>query len=122
MRRERLAFGTAALICVFATGTARAQSVHYAPSIYNIRDFAIPGPGFYGGVYNYWYLANQLHDASGQAVKSVTVTGPGARLSTTINVNVNISAYALAPRLSGYRKRRSLGLTTESCSRRPSQT
>ena len=32
-----------------------AEIGHYAPGVVNIRDFAMPEPGFYGVLYNYAY-------------------------------------------------------------------
>jgi len=48
--RGTLRFGSAILISVITTATANAQSVHYAPGAFNIRDFALPGPGLYGAI------------------------------------------------------------------------
>jgi hypothetical protein len=64
--------------------------------VYNIRDFFIPAePGFYGGVYNYFYHSSQFNDANGNAVNSISVPpGPGG---VTVNVNPDINLYALAP-------------------------
>ena len=93
----RKGFGSVIVIAVITAATAYAQSDHYLPGIYNIRDLAIPEPGFYGAVYNYGYLTDNLKDSSGNKISSVTITGPGGRLSTTINVKVNLDLYALAP-------------------------
>ena len=71
---------------------------HYAPGVANIRDWTVPDPGLYGALYNYGFLANSLNDANGNPINSVTFTGPNGR-SATINVGVNLNAYALAPML-----------------------
>jgi len=89
--RGTLRFGSAILISVITTATANAQSVHYAPGAFNIRDFALPGPGLYGAIYNYGYLTSDLKGVNGNQISSVTITGPGGRLSTTLNVNVNVN-------------------------------
>jgi len=94
--RRTLRLGSAIAIAAITT-TAYAQTDHYVPGSFNIRDFALPDPGFYGGLYNYGYLTDGLKDAGGNQVSSVTITGPGGRVSTTINVNVSVNLYALAP-------------------------
>lgn len=46
----------ATLICVLASTTTVAQAGeigHFAPGVANIRDYAVPDPGFYGVLYNY---------------------------------------------------------------------
>lgn len=109
MIRRTLRLGSAIVIAVITAATAYAQSEHYAPGSYNIRDFALPDPGFYAGVYNYGYSTDTLKDASGNQITSVTVTGPGGRLSTTINVKVNVDLYALAPVFIWVPKKKVLG-------------
>jgi hypothetical protein len=84
-------------LMIVISATAYAQSDHYVPSAFNIRDFALPGPGFYGGIYNIGYETSDLKDANGNQINSVTLTGPGGRLSTTVNLDVNVHLYALAP-------------------------
>ena len=83
--RRTLKLGSAIVIAAIAAATAYAQSEHYAPGSFNIRDFALPDAGFYGAIYNYGYSTDNLKDANGSQVTSVTVTGPGGRVSATIN-------------------------------------
>ena len=64
---------------------------HFAPGVMNIRDFAVPDPGFYGVIYNYYYKTDRINDSQGNKVKSVTIAG------TPVNVDVNVDMYALAP-------------------------
>jgi hypothetical protein len=62
----------------------------------NIRDYVMPDPGFYGLVYNYFYSTDRLNDSHGDEIKSVTISrggGPGV----TLDVNVDVDLYALAP-------------------------
>lgn len=92
-----LRLGSALVVAAIATATAYAQTEHYVPGSFNIRDFAVPDAGFYAGVYNYGYLTDTLKDANGSRLSSVTLTGPGGRVSTKVNVNVNIQLYGLAP-------------------------
>jgi len=87
--------------------TAYAQD-HYAPGVANIRDWSIPDPGLYGALYNYGFLANSLNGADGNPVNSVTFTGPNGR-SATLNVGVNLNAYALAPMFVWVPKKKVLG-------------
>ena len=65
------------LTAVFAT--ARAGEIgHFSAGVPNIRDFAMPEPGFYGVLYNYGYTTDRLNDSSGNRVDSVTIRpGPG---------------------------------------------
>lgn len=67
------------------------------PGAYNIRDLALPDRGFYGAARKYGYLTNDPKDSNGNKLTSVTITGPGGRMSTTLNVKVNVDLYALAP-------------------------
>jgi hypothetical protein len=86
-----------ALACApgIATSTAHAAEIgHYVPGLLNIRDFAVPAPGFYGGLYNYWYSSDRLNDQNGNKVDSVTI-GPGGGL--TLNIDVDVDLYALSP-------------------------
>lgn len=92
---------------VFAnTGVTQAQSEigHYAPGVLSIRDFAMPDSGFYGVLYTYAYRTNHLNDAEGNEIDSVTIL-PGA----TLDVNVDVNAYVLAPTLIWVSKWKLLG-------------
>jgi hypothetical protein len=85
------------LIGVLRTTAAYAGEIgHFAPGAFNIRDFALPDPGFYGGIYNYGYRTTRANDANGNKIGSLTLTGPGGQ-TTTASLNVNISVYALSP-------------------------
>ncbi len=57
----------------------RRQTNHYAPGAFNIRDFTLPAPGFYGAIYNYRDSTRNLKDAAGNTINAVTVTGPAVR-------------------------------------------
>jgi hypothetical protein len=77
----------------------RAQEIgHFAPGILGIRDFAMPAAGFYGLLYTYSYSSDRLNDANGNEIDAVTIR-PGAGSGTTVNVDVNVDAYAIAPTL-----------------------
>jgi hypothetical protein len=93
--RRTLAVELLIVIGAITATTAFAQD-HYAPGIANIRDWIVPAPGLYGALYNYGLLTNSLNGADGNPINSVTFTGPNGR-SATLNVGVNVNAYALAP-------------------------
>src|SRR5689334_21685082 len=80
--------------------SARAGSIdHYTPGVFNIRDYFLPAePGFYGGVYNYYYHSEQFNDANGNKLNSVTIS-PGPGPGVTLNIKPRIDQYALAPLL-----------------------
>src|ERR1700733_12978231 len=79
------------------TTTAYAGEIgHFTPGAFNIRDFVLPDPGFYWGVYNYGYRTTRANDASGNKVGSLTLTGQGGQTATA-SLNVDISVYALSP-------------------------
>jgi hypothetical protein len=85
----------AVVVPILSVGSAAAGEVgHFVPGVPNIRDFAMPGPGFYGVVYDYWYATDRLNDLNGNKAGSVTV---GPRGNVTLNVDVNVHVYALAP-------------------------
>jgi hypothetical protein len=52
-------FNAAALAgaLVLTLSTQASEIGHFAPGVLNIRDFAMPEPGFYGVLYNYGYTA-----------------------------------------------------------------
>jgi hypothetical protein len=83
------------LASLVATG-ARADEVgHFSPGVASIRDFSLPDPGFYGVVYNHFYWSGRLNDASGDAIRSVEIGQ--RRLQTTVDVDIDLKLYALAP-------------------------
>jgi hypothetical protein len=104
-----LRLGTAIRIGAIVAATARAQTVHYIPGSFNIRDFGLPDPGFYGAIYNYAYMTDNLKDANGNQINSITITGPDGRVSATANLGVNVHLYALAPVFIWVPKKKILG-------------
>ena len=85
------------LFGAFATTSVYAGEIgHFAPGAFNIRDFVLPDPGFYWGVYNYGYRTTRANDVSGNKIDSLKFTGPGGQL-TSVCVDVDISVYALSP-------------------------
>jgi hypothetical protein len=89
--RGHLAAALVGALTVAATIARAGEIGHYAPGVPNIRDFAVPDPGFCGAVYNYWYSTDRLNDRNGNKVSSVTV-GPAA--GVTLGVDVNVDVYA----------------------------
>lgn len=59
-------------------------------------------------LYNYSYFTDRVNDASGAKITSVTLTGPGGR-STTLDVKVDVKAYAIAPAFIWVAKTKVLG-------------
>ena len=93
-----LRLGPAIVIAAITAATACAQSDHYAAGSFNIRDFALPPvAGFFGAIYNNGYSTNNLQDASGNRISSITIQGPDGHLSVALKLNVNVNLYALAP-------------------------
>ena len=81
----------------------------------------MPAPGFYGVLYNYGYMTDQLNDPEGNGVESVTIQ-PGPGTGATIDVDVDVDVYALAPTLIWISNYRSWGHNTAPTSRRVSTT
>jgi hypothetical protein len=59
----------------------------------NIRDFAMPPPGFYAVVYNALYFSSTIKDRNGNSVNSINVDG------ADVPVDIDVSVYGLAPAL-----------------------
>jgi hypothetical protein len=97
MQRTTLTTLVLALGLALLTRTTHGGEIgHYPPGLLNIRDFAMPAPGLYGVLYNYFYTSDRLNDGNGNKISSITITprrGPGV----TLNVDVDVDAYALAP-------------------------
>jgi len=86
------------LAVLTATGARASEIGHYAGGFLNIRDFFVPEPGIYAGVYNYFYTTDRLNDANGNKVSSITIK-PGSGQGQTLGVDVNVDMYVLAPTL-----------------------
>lgn len=89
-------FTLLAFLTIPGVTVAQQEVGHFAPGVLNIRDFAMPQPGFYGVVYNYFYSTTRLNDANGNKIESVHIqpgTGPGV----DVDVDVDLNVYALAP-------------------------
>ncbi|MGD8307853.1 MAG: transporter [Chromatiales bacterium] len=98
-RALRVAVIAAAFAAFSSPAPGRAQEIgHYAPGVYNIRDFFVPDPGWYFTVYNVFYTTDTLRDRSGDKVRSITI-GPGG--GVTLGVDVDVDVYTLAPTVIG---------------------
>jgi hypothetical protein len=90
----------AALVGALAltSSVARAGEIgHYAGGFMNTRDYFVPDPGFYAGVYNYFYTTDQLNDSHGHKVEAVTINPPGGGPGVTVNLDVHVNMYVVAP-------------------------
>ena len=97
MRQKTFALGAVILFAAVATVTAYAGEIgHFSPGLPGIRDYVLPPPGFYGVVYNYGYLTDRFNDANGNQISSVTIVNRIGQ-SVTLDIDVDVSAYALAP-------------------------
>jgi hypothetical protein len=109
VRSETRKLGLALVMAAITTVASYAGEIgHFVAGVPNIRDLALPPPGFYGVVYNYGYMTTRLNDANGNKISSVTIgggIGPGA----TFDINVDISAYAMAPTFIWVAKKKVLG-------------
>src|SRR5262249_18736478 len=93
-----LAWGAGGLACGGSRASA-GEIGHFNPGMLGIRDYVMPDPGFYGGLYNLWYTTDQLNGANGHTIRSVTIPAnhaPG-RPSATLKLDVSVDLYALAP-------------------------
>jgi hypothetical protein len=67
---------------------------HFMPGVFGIRDYVVPDPGFYGALYNYYYTTDRINDNNGNKIESVKI---GPRKNVTVNLDVNLDLYAVAP-------------------------
>ncbi len=75
---------------------AQKEIGHFAPGVLGIRDLAMPEPGFYGVLYNYWYKTDRMNDANGNEMSSISIK-PGPGPGTVLDLSVDVNVYALAP-------------------------
>jgi hypothetical protein len=64
---------------------------HYAPALFNVRDLVMPPQGVYGALYGLYYTSDDLMNADGNEIRSVTVRG--RRLSLDVELNL----YSIIP-------------------------
>lgn len=97
MARRLLAVAVALVIGASRVGAG--EIGHFVGGLANIRDLAVPAPGFYGVVYNYGYVTSQVNDRRGNEIESLTLVGPRGRRLGTAKLDVDVGVYALAPML-----------------------
>jgi hypothetical protein len=85
----------AALVVTAAIAAQASEIGHFSPGVANIRDYYVPEPGFYGFLYNYWYMSDQLNDRNGDEISQVTVGK--SPLTTTVDVSVDLDVYVVIP-------------------------
>jgi hypothetical protein len=80
---------------ILAAVEVRAAEIgHFNGGFLNIRDYFVPEPGFYAGVYNYFYTTDRLNNRHGDEIKTVTIS-PGPGPGVTLDVDVDVDLYAL---------------------------
>jgi hypothetical protein len=93
IKRTLFSAALAGLLVLTTSGSQAAEIGHFAPGIPNIRDYAVPEPGFYFSDYNYWYNTDRINNASGDKISSITIKpGPGPGLTLAADIDVNIYA------------------------------
>lgn len=98
-----------ALLIAVAFGAHASETGHYSPGLPNIRDFFVPPPGFYGVIYNYVYMSDQVNDKNGDEIKQITVGSPPT--SVTLNLDVDLDVYVISPGVMWSSKWKVLGAT-----------
>lgn len=88
------------MVISLAAGSATAAEIgHFAGGLPSIRDFVMPDPGFYALMYNYGYSTDRINDVHGNNRDSVTIDPRGPLGPVTIDVDLDIDLYVLAPAL-----------------------
>lgn len=64
---------------------------HYVPGVANIRDFAMPPPGFYYEQFHVYYRSDDFKNRHGDSVDTVTIGG------ATITLDVDVDVFAIVP-------------------------
>lgn len=99
MKYQLFIFGVLVISLVNSSVTkAQMEIGHYAPGVMGIRDFIMPAPGFYGALYSYKYTTQQVNNADGDEIKSITIN-PGPGPGTTLDLNVDVNVGVIAPTL-----------------------
>jgi hypothetical protein len=90
MKRMKSVVLLAFMIAV-AFGAHASETGHYSPGLPSIRDFFVPAPGFYGILYNYMYMSDQINDRNGDEIGQITIGKPP--MSATLDLDVDLDVY-----------------------------
>ena len=82
--RKRLATALVSVAFGLVSGQAQ-EGTHYTPGIFNIQDFAVPGPGVYFQNFTIGYSTDTFRDAGGNRVSSIDLGGR----STPIDIDLD---------------------------------
>src|SRR5437773_7082320 len=69
---------------------------HFGPGVASIRDYAVPEPGLYVALYDYWYKTSKLADDNGEPVSTLVIGRP-TKPTRTVGLDIDVSVHALAP-------------------------
>jgi hypothetical protein len=72
------------------TETCFAASGHYSPATWNTRDFFVPDPGYYAGVYLSYFDIGGIKDRRGSQVQTITANTNSGPVTFNISLNANI--------------------------------
>jgi hypothetical protein len=101
------------LVAAAASGPTAAEAGdigHFNGGVMSLRDYLVPDPGVYAAVYNYFYRTDRLNDAHGDEADSVRIDPPGGGAGVTVQVDLDVDMYALAPSLIWVTKLEALGV------------
>jgi hypothetical protein len=96
----RLAAIALVLAVVGTAGRAGAGEIgHFSGGLLNVRDLAMPEPGFYVAIYNLVYDTDQVNDRHGDEIDRLTLVGPRGRRRLTLDLDVDVQLYGFSPAL-----------------------
>jgi len=111
MRRSGFAL---MILMIMAVSVAGAGEVgHFSPGLASIRDFVVPAPGFYGILYNYGYMSDQINDSEGEEISQVTIGQPP--MSATLDLDVDVDVTVFSPGLMWASNWKIFGATYAAC-------
>lgn len=84
-----------AIVIAAASGAHASEVGHFSPGLPSIRDFIVPAPGFYGIIYNYMYMSDQVNDSDGEEIEQITIGIPPQ--SATLDLDVDLDLYVVSP-------------------------
>lgn len=97
---RRITTAVVVQVASFAAFTAHAGEIgHFNGGVMNMRDYLLPEPGFYSALYSYYYTTDRLNDSHGDEIASVTIDPPAGGGGVSVDLDVNVDLYVLAPTL-----------------------